>query len=520
MTDKLPFIMQGAGPASVAVMVADTRLQDGDRVRTQGYFAAGDGGSCEYDIGATGTTDGVVSHTLANGLKAFPVHGSVFNAEWAGAVNGVESSNAINKAWVYMRGWQDTHGGDVTLVHSSSGTIKDQIIIQGAGGGQAKGVNLDFSRSSLTAVTGGNLSSTTAMMLIRIKGDFLAGNLDGGRFAAGYDFYGCTGSRIFNPNAVHVKGFAFTVRGASGAMVMTTPIASEYLPDDDEFNDYANFTAIGLDCQVNDWTCITPNIKWFRACCRMGNDAVGVHVMDPHFVTGNPNADGATVLPFADGVLIENYAPRTNHFTGGYFDNGLIHDYTGSLSIRGGHFVKNDKADFDHPYIRVYATEVDQGPPIRFSVTDLGGKCSIGFLPNGSFTWAGDWDAVYDQYPIMDNDNNTAQSRRTEFNLYPATVAKIEYNYKPEGLFRKEWQVSTLSIAELIDPENGVVEFEAAFKATELRIGNKTITAGIGSPEGVVTAVRGSLFLRGDGGAGTTFYVKESGTGNTGWVGK
>lgn len=43
---------------------------------------------------------------------------------------------------------------------------------------------------------------------------------------------------------------------------------------------------------------------------------------------------------------------------------------------------------------------------------------------------------------------------------------------------------------------------------------------GTGSPESSVTASVGSLYTRTDGGAGTTLYVKESGTGNTGWVGK
>lgn len=43
---------------------------------------------------------------------------------------------------------------------------------------------------------------------------------------------------------------------------------------------------------------------------------------------------------------------------------------------------------------------------------------------------------------------------------------------------------------------------------------------GTGSPEGVVTAAVSKLYRRTDGGAGTTFYVKESGTGNTGWVAK
>lgn len=43
---------------------------------------------------------------------------------------------------------------------------------------------------------------------------------------------------------------------------------------------------------------------------------------------------------------------------------------------------------------------------------------------------------------------------------------------------------------------------------------------GTGSPESSVTAGVGSEYLRTDGGASTTHYFKESGTGNTGWVAK
>lgn len=44
---------------------------------------------------------------------------------------------------------------------------------------------------------------------------------------------------------------------------------------------------------------------------------------------------------------------------------------------------------------------------------------------------------------------------------------------------------------------------------------------GSGSPEGVVTADIGSLYLRSDGGAGTSMYAKEANNGaNTGWVAK
>ena len=50
--------------------------------------------------------------------------------------------------------------------------------------------------------------------------------------------------------------------------------------------------------------------------------------------------------------------------------------------------------------------------------------------------------------------------------------------------------------------------------------GDVTWTSGAGSPEGVVTAPVGSLYSRTDGGLLTSLYVKESGTGNTGWAGK
>jgi hypothetical protein len=50
--------------------------------------------------------------------------------------------------------------------------------------------------------------------------------------------------------------------------------------------------------------------------------------------------------------------------------------------------------------------------------------------------------------------------------------------------------------------------------------GTFNIAQGNGSPEGVRSAAAGSIWLRRDGGAGSSFYVKESGTGNTGWVAK
>jgi len=54
-----------------------------------------------------------------------------------------------------------------------------------------------------------------------------------------------------------------------------------------------------------------------------------------------------------------------------------------------------------------------------------------------------------------------------------------------------------------------------------LQSGSATISSGTGVPNGVLTGNVGDLYLRTDGGASSTLWVKESGSGtNTGWVAK
>ena len=48
----------------------------------------------------------------------------------------------------------------------------------------------------------------------------------------------------------------------------------------------------------------------------------------------------------------------------------------------------------------------------------------------------------------------------------------------------------------------------------------RKIFYGYATPESAVTADIGSIYLRFDGGASTTLYVKESGSGATGWIAK
>ena len=55
---------------------------------------------------------------------------------------------------------------------------------------------------------------------------------------------------------------------------------------------------------------------------------------------------------------------------------------------------------------------------------------------------------------------------------------------------------------------------------THAQIDNQIPLVGTGSPEGVVTANPGRIYTDSNGGVGTTLYVKETGTGNTGWAAK
>lgn len=66
-------------------------------------------------------------------------------------------------------------------------------------------------------------------------------------------------------------------------------------------------------------------------------------------------------------------------------------------------------------------------------------------------------------------------------------------------------------------PGNAVTSFGSQVQfRTGLYLGTTSETAGTGSPEGAVTGSPGDRFIRTDG--ARVLYVKESGTGNTGWV--
>ncbi|QDP67234.1 MAG: hypothetical protein GOVbin7368_25 [Prokaryotic dsDNA virus sp.] len=98
------------------------------------------------------------------------------------------------------------------------------------------------------------------------------------------------------------------------------------------------------------------------------------------------------------------------------------------------------------------------------------------------------------------------------------------YDERRSGTHRDDLNVQEVipRVTDIYDLGTSALRFDRAFVRT-LRVGPsgaQSWTSGSGSPEGVLSATVGSLYTQTDGGAGTTLYVKETGSGTTGWVAK
>jgi hypothetical protein len=124
-------------------------------------------------------------------------------------------------------------------------------------------------------------------------------------------------------------------------------------------------------------------------------------------------------------------------------------------------------------------------------------------------------------YIMMENNTGLVESGKlifgTSVNVYFANnKADDGVSANPVSIYESLRSSATVSY---FDKDNNGRTFQ---RVDQLYIGagSAALISGPGSPEGFVTAVVGSLYMRTNGGAGTTLYVKESGTGNTGWVAK
>lgn len=124
-----------------------------------------------------------------------------------------------------------------------------------------------------------------------------------------------------------------------------------------------------------------------------------------------------------------------------------------------------------------------------------------------------------------------SQAIPNQFGVYGETAIPL-YGYAP--IFNvRNWGAKgdgtddTTAIQDTLDAcdaaGGGVVQFNHTHAITETLNWHRScrLSGGMGAPGGVVTGNPGDIYLNKAGGAATTLYVKESGTGTTaGWVGK
>lgn len=133
----------------------------------------------------------------------------------------------------------------------------------------------------------------------------------------------------------------------------------------------------------------------------------------------------------------------------------------------------------------------------------------------GAFQFTGYTTDKSDQVPYVtlrsnsDSVTDSAQTGSLTVFTYQANVAVNQFSFGD-------------GVAAGLNPRgNGSISAGGATGSLFFGLGTvRGIYGGAGTPEGVVTASAGSLYLNQSGGAGTTLYIKESGAGNTGWVAK
>ena len=131
------------------------------------------------------------------------------------------------------------------------------------------------------------------------------------------------------------------------------------------------------------------------------------------------------------------------------------------------------------------------------------------------YSWEEEGSTIYEpQLEIL-----TTQSGSSDFGRLHLSSQSMVYS----GIINGVSSSFNISSNGKLTANDGASGFNVALvpnrKAIQL---NNTVyvMTGTGSPEGVVSAPTGSLYLRSDGSAGTSLYVKESGSSYTGWVAK
>ena len=154
------------------------------------------------------------------------------------------------------------------------------------------------------------------------------------------------------------------------------------------------------------------------------------------------------------------------------------------------------------------------GGPV--SVSYGGGKATLALSSTGAdtgLTLGGDTNLYRSAAEQLKTDGALVSDRSASTQLAFGVLLSAAWalQIKANGLI--QWSSDTnlyRSAADTLKTDDALVVAGVATASNSKR--------GAGSPESIVTGNVGDVYQRTDGSTGTTLYVKESGTGNTGWV--
>jgi hypothetical protein len=146
--------------------------------------------------------------------------------------------------------------------------------------------------------------------------------------------------------------------------------------------------------------------------------------------------------------------------------------------------------------VTVAATDFQVGPGNTFTADAGSYAACVRVLSNGA--------------NVTDFSVNGNQGDNCDYGLRTEIIGGATFNGQAmHGT--NNWDAATGDVQQV----GTAIKFFIGFNAGTV---GATLRSGAGSPEGVVTARIGSMYLRTDGGQDSSVYYKESGTGNTGWL--
>lgn len=216
-------------------------------------------------------------------------------------------------------------------------------------------------------------------------------------------------------------------------------------------------------------------------------------ILDP--LAANTIAAGANILP----LRIKSYAGGTNALTDWYDYNGnqaLYVDKTGFLLSR---------AKYSDASVRLYLD--------YYNVTTTTGPSLYLRRYRSETPWTHGVVALNDQLGAVVFAGSDGTTTRTAAQIRSDVDAStVSDTSMPGRLMFYTTPVNSTSMVERLRIDNaGVIYIGASTTVPSIR-------AASGDPESNQAARIGSIYFRTDGGAGTSIYIKESGTSTTGWV--